>query len=401
MAKLAPAAPRRQLPLRPADLPGLSRLAVDAVVGVTDVVEAMHHTIASVPAITGRPKSSRTSGLTGLIYRAVRGTTRTVGQGLDALWAALPLDTTTSGPERDAFVAALNGVWGDHLADTGNPLAIPMALRIGGRPYRQALPRTPVTGKLLVLVHGLAMNDRQWLRHGHDHGQALARDLGFTPVYLHYNTGRHISVNGREFAALLDQLVADWPVPVQELVILCHSMGGLVTRSACSMGTGRPWRAALRKIVFLGTPHHGAPLERGGRLVDLLLNVSAYAAPLARLGKTRSAGITDLRYGNLRDEDWQQRDRHAQRHDDRLATPLPRGVKCLVVAATTSPQASGLRSATVGDGLVPLASALGDHADPRLALKVPKTRRMVVTSANHFDVLDRLDVFEQIRDWLS
>jgi len=401
MTKPAPAAPRRKVPLRPADLRGLSRLGVDAVVGVTDLVESVHHTIASITGITGKAPAGRPSGITGFVYRAVRGTTRTVGQGLDALWGALPFDTVASTPEREAFVAALNGVWGDHLADTGNPLAIPMAFRIGGRPYQQAIVDANPTGKLLVLVHGLTMNDLQWSRRGHDHGQALARDLGFAPVYLHYNSGRHVSQNGREFAALLDELVADWPVPVDELVIVCHSMGGLVTRSACSLSEDRPWRAALRKLVFLGTPHHGAPLERGGRLVDTLLSVSPYVAPFARLGKTRSAGITDLRFGNLQDADWQHRDRHTQKQDDRRPTPLPEGVQSYLVAATTSAHATGLRSATVGDGLVPLASALGEHGDPRLALKVPKSHRLVVTSANHWDLLSRDDVYQQLRAWLA
>src|SRR5207344_839581 len=146
------------------------------------------------------------------VYRAVRGTTRAVGHGLDALWAAVPSHTGLSSPEREAFVAALHGVWGDHLAKTGNPLAIAMSLRSGGQPYEATL-RAP-TRKLLVLVHGLAMNDLQWTRRNHDHGQALARDLGFTPVHLHYNSGRHVSHNGREFAALLDDLVASWPLPL-------------------------------------------------------------------------------------------------------------------------------------------------------------------------------------------
>jgi len=395
------AARRLKVPLRPADLRGLSRLGVDAVVGVTDIVETVHHTIASISGITGRAPAGRPSGITGFVYRTVRGTTRVVGQGLDTLWSKLPFDTSGSTPEREAFIAALNGVWGDHLADSGNPLAVPMSFRIGGRPYREALPHAAPTGKLLVLVHGLAMNDLQWSRRGHDHGQALARDLGFTPVYLHYNSGRHVSQNGRDFAARLDELVASWPVPVQELVIVCHSMGGLVTRSACSASEGHRWRSLLSRIVFLGTPHHGAPLERGGRLVDTLLGVSPYAAPFARIGKTRSAGITDLRFGNLQDADWQHRDRHAQKHDDRQPTPLPDGVQCYLVAATTSDNTTGLRSATLGDGLVLLASALGEHRDPKLALDVPKGHQMVVTGANHWDLLNRSDVYQQIRSWLT
>jgi pimeloyl-ACP methyl ester carboxylesterase len=222
-------------------------------------------------------------------------------------------------------------------------------------------------------------------------------------VYLHYNSGRHVSQNGREFAGLLEQLVASWPVPVDELVIVGHSMGGLVARSACHQAAQaqQRWLAALTKLVFLGTPHHGAPLERGGQVFDMLLGLSPYVAPFARLGKARSAGITDLRFGNLQDADWQGRDRHAQRRDDRRPTPLPDGVDAYVVAATNSESARGLHSALLGDGLVPPASALGEHRDPALALTLPKAHRQVVTSSSHWDLLSRDDVYAQMRHWLG
>lgn len=385
---------RAKPPIKATDLRGLSRLGVDAVVGITDLVEAMHHTIASRTGIVGPGPAGRPAGVTGFVYRAVRGTTRVVGRGLDlALLRALPTDSGVSTREREAFIAALNGVFGDHLEATANPLAIPMSLRIGGRPWQAAL-QAP-TGKLLVLVHGLAMNDLQWTRRDHDHGQALARELGMTAVYLHYNSGRHVSQNGREFSHLLDGLVAAWPVPVEELVILGHSMGGLVARSACQIGAGQPWMDELKKLVFLGTPHHGAPLERGGRLLDSVLSFSPYVAPFARLGKARSAGITDLRFGNLQDADWQHRDRHAQAHDDREPTPLPEGVSSYLVAATSAETATG------GDGLVPLASGLGEHREPARSLWVPPDHRLVVTSANHWDLLSRADVYAQLRDWLA
>ena len=396
-----PTARRAPSFLKAADLRGLARLGVDGVVGVTDLVEAMHHTIASRPGVVGPGPVGKTSGVTGFVYRAVRGTTRVVGKGLDVVLAAVPRAAGNPSPRREAFIAALNGVWGDHLAATGNPLAIAMSLRIGGHPYEAALKKP--TGKLLVLVHGLAMNDLQWRRNGHDHGQALARDLSFTPVYLHYNSGRHVSENGREFAALLGSLVANWPVPVQELVIVGHSMGGLVTRSACLVGAGQSWLALLKKLVFLGTPHHGAPFERSGRRLDVFLGLSPYFAPFTRLSKARSAGITDLRFGNVQDADWQHRERHAQKHDDRVPLPLPKGVRSYVVAATKSVTVGGAGSAGTGtsDGLVPLASARGDHPVAALSLKVPKRHRLVVTSANHWDLLDRHDVYAKLRDWLA
>jgi len=180
-------------------------------------------------------------------------------------------------------------------------------------------------------------------------------------------------------------------------------MGGLVARSAIHQASeaGMAWPRQLRQMVFLGTPHHGAPLERGGRIVDTLLGISPYVAPFARLGQARSAGITDLRFGNLQDADWQHRDRHTQRHDDRVPTPLPEGVRCYFVAATTASAAGSLRSTVIGDGLVPLASALGKHRSPALALKVPKSHRLIATSANHWDLLSRGDVYSQLRKWLA
>src|SRR5208337_2703367 len=252
----------------------------------------------------------------------------------------------------------VNGAWGDHLVATGNPLAIPMRLRSGGRPLQPGLDG----GRLLILVHGLCLNDLQWNRKGHDHGAALARDLGYTPVYLHYNSGLHVSTNGRALADVLDSLVAEWPTPVEEIVIVGHSMGGLLARSAFHYGTaaGQRWTARLRKIIFLGTPHHGSPLERIGNLVDVFLEASRYSAPLARPGKTRSAGITDLRYGNLLDEDWEYGDRFAYSRDLRRPVALPQGVACYAIAGSVGEETAG---AMFDDLLVPLDSALGHHKD--------------------------------------
>lgn len=400
---MAHAPSSRAWPVRAADLQGLSQLAIDGVIGVTGIVEAMHGAIA--PTLLPAERRGRTRGISRLAYGAVRQTTRGVGWCLGALWSALPVppaESATSLP-REAFIAALNGVLGDHLANTGNPLAIPMHFRIGGQPVDDALATLHApTGRIVLLVHGLAMNDLQWARDGHDHGSALQRDAGFTPVYLHYNSGRHVSQNGRELADRLDELVAHWPVPVEELVIIGHSMGGLVARSACHYGEGRRWRRRLSTLVFLGTPHHGAPLERGGRWIDVMLGVSRYAAPLARLGRIRSAGITDLRFGNVQDGDWQQHvDRHAQHHDSRVLTPLPKRVRCCFVAAVTGQHAGSLRSAAIGDGLVPLASALGEHKDPARTLHTAQSRRLVVTSANHWDLLSRSDVYGQLLRWLA
>jgi len=308
-------------------------------------------------------------------------------------------------------MAALNGVLGDRLAEQGNPLAIPMAFRSRGRvlrlaPASLAAALGPVSPRLLVLAHGLCMNDRQWAREGHDHGAALERDLGYTPVYLHYNTGRHISTNGREFAALMQVLVDQWPVPLQALSVLGHSMGGLVARSALQHGAdaGKGWVQRLDRLAFLGAPHHGAPLERGGHGIDLLLGVSKFSAPLARLGQLRSAGITDLRHGNVQDADWAGRDRFAtgaHSGDARQPLPLPLSCACYAVAAHTGERTGALRSRLIGDGLVPVASALGQHADPRFRLAFEPHRQWVAEGVNHLQLLSDARVYAQLRDWFA
>ncbi len=380
--------------MNPSDLAGFSRLSIDAVTGVTSLVEAMHDTIA---------QRVTPSGISGLVYEAIRGTTKLVGLGIDAGFSQiLPyLDESPSTPEREAVLAAVNGAWGDYLAATENPLAIPMRLRIDGRPLpldKQSLASTipRASGKVLILAHALCMNDLQWTHKGHNHGAALAQDLGYTPVYLHYNSGVHISTNGRAFADLIEKLLAEWPMPIDDLAIVAHSMGGLVARSACHYGAanGHQWPARLRNLVFLGAPHHGSPLERIANMVDLFLQSNPYSAPLARPGKTRSAGITDLRYGNLLDEDWESVDRFANSGDTRRPVPLPDDVDCFAIAGSVG---QGTARSLLGDGLVPLDSALGRHENAVRLLDFPESRVWVAEGVNHFDLLSDGNVYQRIR----
>jgi pimeloyl-ACP methyl ester carboxylesterase len=384
--------------VQPADMRGLSRLLVDATLGTTGMVEALHRTIAHAPM----------QGIPGLVYGSIRGITRLVGGGLDALLAQIEplLRERRSSPERDAALAALNGVVGNHLAASDNPLAISMRLRrdgqaldLNGPALAAAIPQAG--GRILLMVHGLCLNDRQWRRRGHDHGAELAAQLGYTNIYLHYNTGLHISDNGRAFAEQIEALVQSWPVPVQDLVIIGHSMGGLVTRSACHYGAlaDHAWLRQLSKIVFLGTPHHGSPLERAGNWVNSTLAISPYTAAFARMGGLRSAGITDLRYGNLLGEDWAGPDNGAHGSDRRRAVQLPEGVHCYCIGASIGKSAGDLRDQLLGDGLVPLRSALGDHSSPSLAMQFREA--WIGYDMNHMDLLDRRDVYEQLRQWLA
>ena len=393
------------------DLRGISRMVVDAISGSIGLVEAMHTNIARKPTrLAGAIVGGALNGTTSIVYKSIRGVTRAVGGGVDlALGAVAPaLGQIESSPAREAVIAALNGVLGDYLVETGNPLAVPMHLRREGKPLEvtreglAAATRVP-SSKVLVLVHGLCRNDRRWERDGHNHGAELARDLSYTAAYLNYNTGLHISTNGRAFAQMLEELVAAWPVPLNEVSILAHSMGGLVARSAHQYASvaGHVWPRKLRKLVFLGTPHHGVPLERAGHWFELLLEKTPYTAPFALLGRVRSAGITDLRHGYLLEEDWKGRDCSADRSDSCRSLPLPRRVQCYTIAASIGDAPSPRRDQLIGDGLVPVASALGDHRDSRRRLAFPRSHRWTARGTSHLGLLCSGQVYERIRGWFG
>jgi pimeloyl-ACP methyl ester carboxylesterase len=389
------------------DLRAASRLVVDATRSITIAVEEMHHAIASGPPILGRPLAWVARPLLRMVYEPIRVVTDLVGAGIDVALSQLEplLGESTPGPEREALLAALNGVLGDYLHTTGSPLAIAMmfrhegrALSLEARELSEVFPNAG--GKLLVLVHGSSASDLQWNRDGHDHGAALARDLGYTPVYLHYNSGLHISTNGRELALLLERLARAWPAPVEEVGILGHSMGGLVARSACHTAEveNLSWRRKLRRLVFLGCPHHGSPLEQYGHWLHTLLGVSAYSTPIQRLARIRSAGITDMRFGSVLDEHWHGRDRFEHIPDPRRNLSLPDGIDCYAIAGTT---AKAMAAKLPGDGLVPVDSALGRHKRPDLTLAFPESHQWIALGTGHLDLLSKADVYEKLREWLG
>ena len=393
------------------DLLGLSRLTIDAVAGISDLAQSLHMQILNQGVARGTPLLKPIAGVTHLVYRSVHGVTRLVGGSIERVLAPLTPLLGQNWSGRDALLAAVNGVLGDHLESSKNPLAIPMQLRIAGHALTltpaalaQALPAAlpRVHGRILVLAHGLCMNDLQWLRAGTDHGANLMLERGYCSLYLHYNTGRHISSNGAQFAHTLQAMCDAWPVPVEEIVILGHSMGGLITRSACHIAQQAKlgWLSKLSKIVFLGSPHQGAPLERGGNWVNILTDANAYSAPFSRLAKIRSAGITDLRHGSLLASDWQDKDRFAHSSTLPGTVPLPKNVACFAIAATLGKRIGDISDISLGDGLVPLASALGQHTLPERRLDFATERQAIVYQTNHLDLLNSPMVTQLLLAWL-
>jgi len=386
------------------DLKGAGRLAIDTVNGVIDIVESVHYNISSLGGLLDRNRKQRTSGITGMVYKNIRSITNFAGAGFDAMLAKLPpiIEEKEPTPENEAILSALNGVIGDHLEKTNNALAIRMKLRLGGKQIDKSIDQSEKSVKFLLMIHGSCMNDLQWYRKNHNHGAALADEFGYQPIYLHYNSGKHISENGRELSVLLESFF-EIMSNENQLIIVAHSMGGLVARSAFYYAKHMKfeWPYRLKKIIFLGTPHHGAPLEQTGNWIDNMLESNPFSAPISSLGKIRSAGITDLRYGNILDNDWNKRDRFDPVGDQRTPVPLPDNIECYTLAATIAGKPNKIGDDIVGDGLVPLYSALGKHSKPEFHLKFRAENQQIVRNLKHLDLLNNTEVYNKLKTWLD
>ncbi|WP_322861827.1 esterase/lipase family protein [Aeromonas allosaccharophila] len=393
------------------DIRELAQLLTLALPAVVEITEAVHQAVLSGMGIKGRDEG-KTSGITGLVYKGVHGAANTLGSGINGLLTRLPptppLHHIPETPKRAALIATLNGVMGDALVESHNALATPMTLRYQGEPLDwQAMPTDlPREGRVLLMVHGLCMNDLQWqtLYQGEpvNHGEQLANALGYQPFYVRYNSGLPIAQNGQALALLLEQLLTHWPGDLKEITIMGYSMGGLVARSACHHASvaGLTWPARLANLIFLGTPHHGAPLEHAGHWLEQLLPASAYTEPFVRLTRLRSTGIKDLRHGKVI-ETLAPPDPTVPMRDPREPLPLPCGVNCYAIAATTAAKRSLLADRLIGDGLVPLHSALGQHREARHQLAFLPAHTLIVYRTSHMALLGSPQVSQQLLRWLG
>lgn len=390
----------------------VNQLVVDAVLQLTSIIETMHSRISPLSWITPSKQDGRTAGITGVVYDNIRRITEMVGKRshipLNVL--ANALNQHTDSASHGALLSAINGVIGDHLHANRSPLSIPMALKCSGEPLDMRALVNAVAesnGKVVIMVHGLCMNDRQWEQDTHDHGHHIAKDLGHTTAYLHYNTGRHIFENGQQFSELLNQLATQFALlqssHTLDISIVAHSMGGLVARSAHHYSAlhGAHWPQYLRKIIFLGTPHHGAPLEQVGNWIDLFLGMHHFTAPLARITQIRSAGIADLRHGYIAHSDGHSSRRFEYPIDKRDAIPLPSNVECFAIATTSSDKSNLVSEQLIGDGLVPLNSALGKHDSPLHTLQFKPENQWVGQNIGHVALLGNKAVYDVIHHWLK
>ncbi len=365
-------------------------------------------------------------GVNGASRRSVNALTDVVETGLGGPLVAeqyelvTPMQSSAAGTLNwsvDYLQASLNGFWGDYLSQRNNNLAEGMTLRSNGRALQindatvsAAFP--DATSKVCVLVHGLASTEWLWTFSSAAYydgdatksfGSRLYEDLGFTPVYIRYNTGLHISDNGRQLAELISELLDAYPVPIEEIALIGHSMGGLVARSAASYAAEQklPWIAYLRHVACVGAPNLGAPLEKVVNLLTgVLRNVDAAGAQVpARILNSRSAGVKDLRYGYTMDEEWLGKDPDAVFANARLDIPLIDGVGYYFFAATISNDTKHPVGRLLGDLLVRLPSAAGKTKNK--ARRIPFSSGRVFPGMSHIHIVNHPDVYAALRDFFD
>lgn len=427
--------------MRSTDIEAIGALLAEAAAGTGGAVEQTHTAISARVFETIGPSATPVrrihDGIARGVYRAVNGGLRGAATHGSRAWARnQPRDYTPleASPAGLVAIGAINGIWGDFLVETGNALAQPFTLRPqrGGdaieatadglaRHYPEA------TSRVAVFVHGLCETELSWegvelrpavrratkARRATDaeravplgaaigplpFGDRLRDDLDITPVYVRFNSGARISDNGRALADLLGRVVAAWPVPVDELILVGHSLGGLVARSACHLGAeeGAGWTGHVRHVFCLGSPHLGADLEKGVHLLDWALGQVPETRGLGALLRRRSVGVKDLRFGAITEADWHGHDPDELLRDRCQEVPFLPDAHYYFVSAALS---DGPVGRLLGDLLVRHPSASGIGRARQIGFEVD--RGLQLSGLSHFDLLTHPDVYAQLRDWIE
>jgi len=402
--------------MTPAEIGAVSRLGGHAFAGLASRIEQVHRAIADRAFAPAGPASAPAriihDSIARSVYLAVRGAGAAAGMAGAGAVSLLGAGGQSADrePGGNLAVAALNAIAGDQFGPGLAPLAIRMAVRAHGCDvHLDARELSAVFGRpaprLAVFVHGLAETEDSWQRRGAEsepYGLRLQAEFGYTPVYVRYNTGRHVSDNGHDLAGLLDDLIAAWPVQVDELLLVGHSMGGLVIRSACHYGQqeSAAWVGRVRHVFYLGTPHLGAPLARAAGFAGWALGKIPETRPFVTLVNGSSPGVKDLRHGYVLADDWADCDQDSCVRDHRGDTPLLPGANHYTISATVTADPRHPLGAVAGDLLVQPASAHGTRGAHQ-HIPFPVGSRRELGGMHHFDLLNHPAVWVTIRDLLG
>lgn len=398
---------------RQAEVRALARLAGDELGGAVAGVAAVHRAIAGRVFATVRlgvgpavePVAVLHDAIADGVYRIVRGSAVAAGRLAERtadLPGAQPPSRTVFGA---GFLGALQGFIGDDLEQSRPILAGPMTLRVDGQPVapeRIGQSVTRPSSHVVVFLHGLVETEHAWRLGGWtSYAEGIEQDLGYSTLQVRYNSGLHISENARQLSELLGRVVAHWPVRIEQVSLVGHSMGGLVARGACfdASESGQAWVRRVRHLVCLGSPHLGAPLEQLAHVGSAALVRVPETRPFGRLLRRRSAGIRDLRQGSLVDADWRDVDTDTLRRRAIQEVPLLEGAAHYFVTACVTRSPRHPLGRIIGDGLVLTTSAAGRNRTRRIGFD--DANGLHVPAANHFSLLNHYAVYESLVRWLS
>lgn len=399
----------------PARITDVAALALDygdrLIIGT---VREMHGAIArrafgATRFVGSRAPESLHDAVVTSVYGAISGVLRVSSGSVRALSArgiGRPVENNRVGRQ---IVAAVNGLIGDELRMLDDPQAIKMAARLDGEdvvatpfPLRQAYQQA--TSHMVIFLHGLCESDESWFQRektvGTTYVARIAEDTDGTPVLVRFNTGLHVSENGRHLDVLIQQVVDAWPVEVTRITLVGHSMGGLVVRAATNHATaaGQIWPQLVKDIICLGTPHTGANLEKVAHLGSRLLRFWPETAPFGTILETRAPGITDLRHGYISQDEWEGQDLTAQWGLDRIAAAPLAHAEYHFVAATLGATQRHPVSAILGDLLVHFSSATGMG---KTGPVIDGARFEYLPSTDHFALLNHPQIGDWIVAWLN
>lgn len=323
---------------------GFGELVFDVVRGTVNLVERTHRDVArrsvklyspteEVKAVAEQINEAHLA-VASVVYGSIRVVNGGVRAATKLAAAAVPnalVADAAAGASRSAMVknanwvvdqaqAAVNGWYGDVFDTQKHLLAMDMTLRNDGRAI--ALEASAIaaaypnaTSKVCVLVHGLCSTEWVWEMQSEAHygdaelclGARMTQTFGYTALHVRYNSGRAIAENGEELAAFVSELVRNYPVAIDDIVVIGHSMGGLVSKHAVHRAQvdRAPWLEKLKRVICVGSPHEGSALERFAEATERVFGVIPTAATsvAAELLKTRSRGIRDLYHGRSSQDD--------------------------------------------------------------------------------------------------
>lgn len=427
-------------------LKGFIGLVFDAIGETTSLVERTHLAVAKrsvrrfVPVEPVSTAAQAVNEVHGTVASGVYESIRVVNRGVQALFNvatdvvisqvdmperrnqgsfATPLRSNALGSFSriaDHAQAAVNGLYGDYLHRRQSDLSLDMTIRHGGRvlPMQRDAFREAFANphrKICVFVHGLGFTEWMWSmgseryygQPGVHFGSRLEADCGYTPVFIRYNTGRHVSENGRLLSSLLTEVLSAYPIDIEDIVVVGHSMGGLVARSAAHYADAHneAWVSKLRQVFCIASPHLGAPLEKGVNLLAGILRAFSTAGTQvpAEILNARSVGIKDLRFGYTIDEEWTGKDPDSILEDNRKNIPLVDGIDYNFLAATITRDPEHPMGQLLGDLLVRVPSAAG-YA-PELARRIPFRSGRVLAGRSHLQLANHPEVYDVIRQCIE